>query len=82
MDEKGFLLGQTLKVTIIYCRDQKNSHYTRNGNCKIVTVIEYITTDGRVIPPMYIYKGGKHLLEWHAGMQHREQAIIAWSTTD
>jgi len=46
----------------------------------MVTVTECIAADGRVIPPMYIYKGGKYLLEWHAGMQDKEQATFACST--
>ena len=46
----------------------------------MVTVIECIAADGRVIPPMYIYKGGKHLLGWHAGVQDKEQATFAQST--
>jgi len=29
---------------------------------------------------MCIIKGGKHLLRWHAGVQHIEQAKFAWST--
>jgi hypothetical protein len=29
---------------------------------------------------MYIYKGGKYLLGWHAGVQDKEQATCAWST--
>jgi len=81
MDEKGFLLGQALKVKVICRRGRKNPHYTQDGNRKIVTVtIECIAADGRVIPPMYLYKGGKHLLGWHAGVQDKEQATFAWST--
>ena len=62
MDEKGFLLGQALKVKVICRRGRKNPRYTQDGNREMVTVIECISADGRVIPPMYIYKGGKHLL--------------------
>jgi len=80
MDEKGFLLGQAFKVKVICRRGIKNRNYTQYGNCKMVTVIECIAADGRVIPPMYIYKGGKHLLGWHAGVQDKEEAIFAWST--
>ena len=47
---------------------------------KIVTVIECISAAGTIIPPMYIYKGGKHILGWHAGVQAKEQAIFAWSS--
>jgi hypothetical protein len=80
MDEKGFLLGQALKVTMICRRDRKNPHCTQNGNREMVTVIEYISADGRVIPPMYIFKGSRHLLGWHAGMKDKEQATYAWPT--
>jgi len=80
MDEKDFLLGQALKVKVICHRGRKNNHYTQDGNRKMVTVIECIAAEGRVIPPMYIYKGGKHLLGWHAGVQDKEQATFEWST--
>ena len=46
----------------------------------MLTVIECISADGRVISPMYIYMGSRYLLEWHAGVQDKEQAIYAWST--
>jgi len=69
MDQKGFLLDQALKVKVICRRGEKNRRYTQDGNREVVTVIECIAADGRLIPPMYIYKGGKHLLGWHAGVQ-------------
>jgi len=80
MDETGFLLGKALKVKVIYYRGRKNPRYTQDGNPEMVTVIECIAADGRVIPPMYIYKGGKHLLGWHADVQDKEQATFAWLT--
>jgi hypothetical protein len=62
MDEKGFLLGQALKVKVLCWRGGRNRWYTQDGYREMVTVTECISADGRVIPPMYIYKGGKHLL--------------------
>jgi len=79
MDEKGFLHCQALKVKVICRRGRKNPCYTLDGNREMVTVIECIAADGRVIPPIYIYKGGKHLPGWHAGVQDKEQATFAWS---
>jgi hypothetical protein len=29
---------------------------------------------------MDIYKGGKHILGWHAGVQAKEQTTFAWSS--
>jgi len=62
MHEKGFLLGLALKVRVICRRGRKNPRYTQDGHREMVTVIECISADGRVIPPMYIYKGSRHLL--------------------
>lgn len=45
----------------------------------MVTVIEVISADGRVLPPMYVYKGAKHLMGWHAGVETKNLATFAWS---
>jgi hypothetical protein len=76
MDGKGFLVGQGLKVKVICRTDWQNFCYTQNGSHSIVTVIECIAADGRVIPPMYLYKGGKHQLGSYDGMQDKEQPIF------
>ena len=57
MDEKGFMLGQALKVKVICRRGRRNPHYTQDGNREMVTVIECVSADGSVVPPIYIYKG-------------------------
>jgi len=31
---------------------------------EMVTVIEWISADGRVLPPLYICKGFSHLMGW------------------
>jgi len=80
LDEKDFLLGQALKVKVVCSRGRYNAYYTQDRNRKIVTVVECIAVHGRVIPPRCIYKGGKHLLEWHAGVQDKEQPTFAWLT--
>jgi hypothetical protein len=79
MDEKGFLLGQALNVKVICRKGSKNSHYSQDGNRAMVTVIESVSADGRVIPPMNIYKGTMHLMGWHAGVTSQQKATGAWS---
>jgi len=59
-----------------------NPHYTQDGNREMVTVIECIAADDRVILPMYIYRGGMHQVRWHDGVQDKEQATFASSTED
>lgn len=45
----------------------------------MVTVIECVSADGRVIPPMYIYKGTMYMMGWYAGDTSQQEAIFAWS---
>ena len=54
MDEKGFLLGQALKVKVICRRGRRNPHYAQDGNGEMVTVIECVSADWSALPPMYI----------------------------
>ena len=79
MDEKGFLLGIALKVKVICQRNRRSPRYTQDGNREIVTVIECVSAAGKVLPPMYIYKGSAHLMGWHAGVKREEAATFAWS---
>jgi hypothetical protein len=79
MDETGFLLGQALKVKVICRKGRKNPRYSQDGNRKMATLIECVSADGRVIPPMYIYKGTMHLMGWHAGVTSQQEATFARS---
>jgi hypothetical protein len=80
MDEKGFMLGQTMKVRVICHRGRRNPCYMKDGNWEMVTVNECISAAGTVIPLMYVYMGRKHIIGWHAGVQDKEQATFAWSS--
>jgi len=79
MDEKGFMLGMALKVRVICRRGRRNPRYTQDGNRELVTVIETVSADGRVLPPMYIYKGVQHLIGWHAAVIKANKATFATS---
>ena len=81
MDEKGLMLGQALKVKIICRRGRRNLHYTQDGNREMVTVIECVSADGSVLPPMYIYKGSSHLMGWHDAVGAEGKATFAWTKT-
>jgi len=81
INDMGFLHGQHYKEKVICNIGRWNPCYTPDWNCEMVTVIQCISADPRVIPPMYIFLGGQHLLGRHAGVQDEEQATFAWSTT-
>ena len=82
MDEKGFMLGQALKVKVICRRGRRNPHYTQDGNREMVTVLECVSADGSVLPPMYMYKGSSHIMGWHAAAHAQEEATFAWTKTE
>ncbi len=79
MDEKGFLLGLALKVRVICHRGRRNPWYSQDENWEMVTVVQCVSAAGRVLPPMYIYKGSAHLMGWHVGVEVKEEATFAWS---
>jgi hypothetical protein len=66
------MLGQALKVKVICHRGRRNPRYSHDGNWAMITVIECISAADKIIPPMNIYKGAKHILGWHAGVQAKE----------
>ena len=66
MDEKGFVMGQGQKVKVIVRRNP------RNENRDMVTVVDCISADGRVIPPLYIYKGSAHLVGWYTAVKKED----------
>jgi hypothetical protein len=67
-------------------RLSKGRTYTLNVNrflgtttmeiSKMVTVIEGVATDQRLIPPQYFIRGGKYRLRWYTGMQDQEHTIL------
>ena len=74
---EGIMLGQALKVKVICRKGRRNPRCTQNGNREMVTVIECVSADGSVLPPMYIYKGSSHRMGWHAAVQAQEKATFA-----
>ena len=71
MDEKGFLLGMANKVKVICRYGRKNPRYTCDGSRELITVLECLSAEGRVLPPMIVTKGAYH----YAGNHVRGQGI-------
>jgi len=56
MDGKGFMQGQALKVKVIVGRGRRNPQHVQDGNHEIVTVVECVSADGRILPPFIFSK--------------------------
>ena len=64
MDEKGIQLGIGQKVKAFIDQDQKDVYSVEDGNCELVTMIEYVSADGKSHQPSTIYQGKQWDLEW------------------
>ena len=79
-DEKGFVLGQSLRCRVVCRRGRKNPKYVQPGSREMVTVIETICADGTALQPFLIYKGKQHLAGWYAECNPKdERAMFATS---
>ena len=65
IDEKGFLLGVAAKVKVVCRQGRKNPRYTQDGNRELITVLECVSAQGIVLPPLVVTKGANHYLGNH-----------------
>jgi len=66
VSDNSFLMGLAQSPKVI-CSYQGGSKFKLpdDGNQELLTVIECISGDGRVIPSLIIYKGANHYMGWH-----------------
>ena len=74
MDKKGFLLGISAKCRVICRKGRKNSKYTQDGNRELITVLECVSVEGAVLPPLVVTKGVHH----YRGMHIKGQGGPGW----
>ena len=60
MDEKGFLIGLASKAKVICRRGRRNPRYTCDGSRELITVLECVSVEGRLLPPIIVTKGAHH----------------------
>ena len=65
MDEKGFLLGMAAKSKVVCRKGRRNPRFVHDGNRKLITVVEALSTTGIVLPPLVITKGSYHIAGHH-----------------
>jgi hypothetical protein len=65
IDEKRFLMGVIKNVKVIVSRHKKKSYYiTQDGSREWITLIECISTNGRVLDLYFIFKGKQQQKAW------------------
>jgi hypothetical protein len=56
MDEKGVMMGVLAKLRVVVSRKNKKPYMTQHGSREWVSLIECISSDGRVLSPYVIFK--------------------------
>ena len=56
MDEKGIMMGVLAKLKVICSRKHKKMRITQQGKREWVSLIECISSNGRVLSPYVIFK--------------------------
>lgn len=65
-DETGFIMGIICSGIIVTCADRRGrGKQLQPGNREWATVIEYISSDGFVLPPFLILQGIYRLASWY-----------------
>jgi hypothetical protein len=66
VDETGFIIGRGKQEAVVtaYVRTAKN--IACDSSRESITLIECINAEGKVIPPLIIPKGTRHMEEWYS----------------
>src|SRR4051794_9556045 len=87
MDEKGFLLGVSAKCRVVCRKGRKNPKYTQDGNRELITVLECVSAEGVVLPPLIVTKGMNHYIGTHIRGQGGSEWVYGhspkgWTTNE
>lgn len=64
MDEKGFLQGVIGKEKVVISKYQAKVYMTQPGNRELVSLIECVSMDGKLLQPYIIFKGKVQMTAW------------------
>ena len=79
MDKKGFMMGVALRCKVICRKNRRSPKITQDGSWQWVTLIETVSGDGCVLPPMMINKGKAHYMGWYAKLKKYDVATFGVS---
>ena len=72
-------MGRGSKVRVICKRGRKNPKLVQDGSREFITVIEGVSANGVILPPLVINKGKAHYMGWHTYVSENEPAYFAFS---
>ena len=69
-------MGRGSKVRVICKRGRKNPKLVQDGSQEFITVIEGVSANGVILPPLVINKGKAHYMGWHTYVSEMNQLIL------
>lgn len=78
-DETGFRIGVGRDQWVITRHSRRKVYIGSDTNRESLTVIEAVSTDGFVAPPMFIFNGKMHMESWFEYLQEEESIAISES---
>lgn len=64
-DETGFVIGQGKKEAVVTAHIRSAKRIASNSSRESITIVECVNAEGKVIPPLIIPKGERHMEEWY-----------------
>lgn len=65
LDEKGIMMGVAGRSKVLVKKGTRLHAVYQDTNREMVTMVEYICSDGTVAPPLMIFKGASHYYRWY-----------------
>ena len=67
------------KARVIYRRGRKNPRYTCDGSRELITVLECVSAEGYLLPPIIVTKGAYHYSGNHVRGQDTPESVYRHS---
>ncbi|EED21060.1 conserved hypothetical protein [Talaromyces stipitatus ATCC 10500] len=74
-DETGFIVGQGKDEAVVTAFPKTSKRVSSLSSRESITVIEGVSAEGKIIPPLLIPKGKVHLEEWYRHLQDDEWLV-------
>ena len=81
VDKTGFRICIRCNQWVITQHATRPMYFASSSNCELVTVMETVSGDGRVLPPFIIIPGSLHMEDWYLKTSISDDSLLGGSET-